>query len=64
MRSTWILLLLCQLVFGDQYAELCLRGFRKVLSPGGCEYFAYGPHFMSSYCQWNQQVLVLIGCFG
>uniref|UniRef100_A0A023EGV8 Putative secreted protein n=1 Tax=Aedes albopictus TaxID=7160 RepID=A0A023EGV8_AEDAL len=56
MRITWMLLLLGQAVLGQQGSDVCLKGFRKVLEYDRCDYFAFGPLFMSSYCDWQHQL--------
>ncbi|XP_062537632.1 uncharacterized protein LOC134205942 [Armigeres subalbatus] len=56
MRTMWKLLLLVQLVMGEQNSYFCIKGFKKVLENDQCDYFAYGPHFMSSYCNWQDQL--------
>ena len=55
-----MLLLLGQAVLGQKGSDFCLKGFRKVLEYDRCDYFAFGPLFMSSYCDWQHQVLTLV----
>lgn len=51
-----MLLLLGQLALGQQNSNFCLKGFEKVLEYDKCDYYAFGPLFMSSYCNWQHQV--------